>query len=196
MTTVTRVKLTYADYATREETAENRHEFLDGEVFAMSGGTHEHSALIGAVYLIIGNQLAGRPCRAFESNARVRTSEAHGTYADVTIVCGAIERDGEDPNSIVNPTALVEVLSPGTEKYDRSKKFERYRALASFKEYVLVSYEEPRIESHLRNADGTWTETFAKAGESLTMHSIGVTIDVDAVYRGLTSDGTRMVLDG
>jgi Uma2 family endonuclease len=196
MTTVSSAKLTYAAYAAREESVEQRHEYLDGEVFAMSGGTLEHSALIGALYLIVGNQLAGRPCRAFESNARVRTSEAHGTYADITIVCGAIQRDLEDPSSIVNPTALVEVLSPGTEKYDRSKKFERYRALASLREYVLVSYEEPRIESHLRNDDGTWTETFAKTGETLVLRSIGVTIDVDAVYRGLVSDGTRMVLEG
>lgn len=173
---VSRAKLTYAAYATREETAEQRHEYLDGEV--------------------IGNQLAGRPCRVFESNARVRTSEAHGTYADITVVCGGIQRDSEDPSSIVNPTALVEVLSPGTEKYDRSKKFERYRNLASLREYVLVSCEEPRIESHLRNDDGTWIETFAKAGESLTMRSIDVTIDVNAVYRGLVSDGIRMVLEG
>jgi Uma2 family endonuclease len=194
MTTRTRAELTYADYAAREEGSEERHEFLDGEVFAMSGGTLEHSALIGAVYLIIGNQLAGGPCRAFEGNARVRTSKAHGTYADVTVVCGTLERDPEDADSILNPTVLVEVLSPSTEKYDRTKKFERYRNLPNFVEYVLVAYDEPRIESHARNRDGTWTETFAKAGESLTLRSIGVTIDVDAVYRGLVSDGERMVL--
>ena len=195
MTTATRAKVSYADYAKGEETSDERHEYLDGEVFAMSGGTLEHSALIGAIYLIIGNQLAAGPCRAFESNARVRTSQAHGTYADVTIVCGKVERDAEDPSSIVNPTAVVEVLSPTTEKYDRSKKFERYRNLPSFKEYVLVSYEEPRLESHVRNDDGTWTETFAKAGETLTLRSIDVTIEVNAVYRGLVSDGEKMVLE-
>jgi len=195
MTTVTRAKLTYADYARREGSSEERHEYLDGETFAMSGGTLEHSALIGAIFLTVGNQLAGGPCRAFESNARVRTSETHGTYADVTIVCGKLQRDTEDPDSIINPTALIEVLSPSTEKYDRSKKFERYRNLASFEEYVLVSYEEPRIESHARNTDGTWTETFAKAGEVLTLRSVGVSIEVDVIYRGLASDGVRMVLE-
>ena len=194
-TAVTKAKLAYADYAAREGTGEERHEYLDGEVFAMSGGTLEHSALIGAVYLILANQLAGRPCRVFESNARVRTSLVHGTYADVAIVCGKIERDAEDPDAITNPTVLIEVLSPTTEKYDRSKKFERYRNLPSFQEYVLVSYEEPHIESHARNSDGTWTETFAKAGGALTLRSVDVTIAVDDVYRGLSSDGERMVLD-
>lgn len=195
MSTAPKAKLSYSEYAKREEASEQRHEYLDGDVFAMSGGTLEHSALIGAMYLTIGNQIVGRPCRAFESNARVRTSPDHGTYADVTIVCGKVERDTEDPDSIINPTALIEVLSPTTEKYDRSKKFERYRNLASFKEYVLVSYEEPRIESHMRNTDGTWTETFAKAGETLRLRSIDVTIEVDAVYRGLANDGERMVLE-
>lgn len=187
-------RLSYGEYARREEVNEQRHEYLDGEVFAMAGGTLEHSALIAEVLRILGNQLEGRPCRAFESNARVRTSEIHGTYPDVTVVCGRVERDPEDPNTILNPTLLVEVLSPGTEGYDRSKKFERYRSLPSFKEYVLVSFREPRIESHLRNDDGTWTETFAKTSETVTLRSVDVRMSVDAVYRGLVSDGEKMVL--
>lgn len=194
MHTASKPVLSYREYAKREETSDMRHEYLDGVVFAMAGGTLEHSALISELLRLLGNQLQGRACRAFESNARVRTSENHGTYPDVTVVCGSVERDPEDPNSILNPTVLVEVLSPSTESYDRSKKFERYREVPSFKEYVLVSYREPRIESHLRNDDGSWTETFAKLGDSLALRSIDVRLDVEAIYRGLVSDGEKMVL--
>jgi Uma2 family endonuclease len=188
-------QLSYAEYARREQANDVRHEYLDGQVFAMAGGTLEHSALITEVLRLLGNQLGEGPCRAFESNARVRTSHDHGTYPDITIVCGRVARDPEDLQSILNPTAIVEVLSPATETYDRSKKFERYRGLPTFVEYVLVSYREPRIETHLRNDDGTWTERFAKAGESIELRSVGATLDVSTVYRGLVSDGASMVLE-
>ncbi len=180
------LKPSFAEYAKREESSEAKHEFLDGEVFAMAGGTPEHSALAAAVGNALGVQLAAGDCRPFNADLHVMTATGLGTYPDVTIVCGKLERLPDAHRTVTNPTLIVEVLSESTEAYDRGKKFEHYRSMPSLKEYVLVSFREPLVESHLRNADGSWTTTFAAAHETLALRAIDARLDVDEIYRGLT----------
>lgn len=197
MTAAGRAKLSYAEYVSREEASELRHEFIDGEIFAMAGGTPEHAALIAAVTGVLFGQLRGGACRAFVTEVRTRIrADAKGpdvgVYPDVAIVCGPVVRDSEDPIAIVNPTVIIEVLSNSTEAYDRHGKFEHYRRLESLHEYVLVSQHEPRIERFAKEAAG-WSPGFvAGPGGSVELAAVAARLDVDEVFRGLVGDDGRV----
>lgn len=160
-----------------------KHEFLNGEVFAVAGGTPEHGRLAVRVAAELAVQLRGRPCEPFSSDVRVRV-RATGltTYPDLGVVCGRLESDPEDVDAIVNPVVLVEVLSDSTEGYDRGEKFAHYRRIPSLREYVLISQRIRRIEVFRRNDDETWT--FQEAGPSgrVKLEAIGCALSVDAVY--------------
>jgi Uma2 family endonuclease len=179
--------MTYADYLAFEAASETKHEYLQGEVFDRAGGTIAHGALAMAVITALSIALRDRPCRVLSSDVRVR-SKATGltTYADVTVVCQRIEVDDDDPNSVLNPRLIVEVLSESTEGYDRGAKAAHYRRIASLREYVLVAQDEPRIEVYRRNERGNW-ELFSEArrGEVAEVTSCGdpIGLDVDAIYR-------------
>lgn len=188
------VKLSYAEYLELEEASEVRHEFFDGEVFAMAGGTPEHSRLATVVSASLEAQRGGRPCVAFNADLHVRTPSGYGAYPDVTVVCGKLERHPDAERSITNPTLIVEVLSETTDSFDREGKFKHYRSIPTLREYVLLSYREPLLESHVRNVDGSWNTTFAGPGEALILRSIDARLDVDDVYAGMTRVGGRMVL--
>ena len=177
-------RMTYAEYLAFEEASDVKHEFLDGEILAMSGGTLEHSALAMAFGRLLGNALAGRACRVFSSDARVRI-RATGltTYPDVSVICNRVEKDPEDDCAMVNPVLLVEVLSDSTEGYDRGKKAEHYRHIPSLREYVFVSQREPRVEVYRRNEAGRWELFESEAGGTCELASVGCTVAIDDVYR-------------
>jgi len=187
-------KLSYAEYLEREAQSEIRHEFFDGEIFAMAGGTPEHSRLATVIGAALESQRGDRPCVPFNADLHVRTASGYGAYPDDVVVCGKLERAPDAERSIVNPTLIVEVLSERTESFDREGKFKHYRSSPSVQEYVLVSYREPLIESHVRNADGSWNTTFAGPGETLVLRSIDARLEVDAVYAGMTRIDGRMKL--
>src|SRR6185503_12925135 len=114
--------MSYAQYLAAEQASAVRHEYLQGEVFAMAGGTPEHSALAKAVAVRLSVALDGKPCRVFGSDLRVRVEATDlSTYPDVTVVCGKLERSALDQNAVVNPVLLVEILSDTTEAYDRGE---------------------------------------------------------------------------
>lgn len=183
--------MSHAEYLVAEAASKTRHEFLDGEVFAMAGGTPEHGALAMAVGGALVNALRGRPCRVFNSDVRVRIRETGlTTYPDVSVVCGHLERDEEDTHAIVNPVLVIEVLSDSTEAYDRGEKAAHYRQLGSLKEYVLMSQHEPRIEVFRRNDAGHWELYEATAGQRVELSSAGCALEVDELYRDpLSVDG-------
>lgn len=182
------IPVTFQQYVAAEQTSQVKHQLFAGEVFDMSGGTPEHAALILAVGGLLHAQLRERQCRAFSSDLRVRAGDLT-TYPDVSVVCGPLERDPEDPNTVLNPTVIVEVLSDSTEAFDRGKKSERYRGLASLREYVVVSQHEPHIEV-LRRTDEGWMLTEAKRGQTIRLASIGCELVVDEVFAGLFEEGT------
>jgi Uma2 family endonuclease len=182
-------KMTYAEYLAFEEASVEKHEFLNGEVFAMGGGTLEHGALAVAFSAAVVKALGDRPCRVYSSDVRVRIS-ATGltTYPDLSVAClsvacGKAEVDTEDPHALVNPVLIVEVLSDSTEAYDRGEKAAHYRHIPSLKEYVLVSQHGPRIEVFRRNEAGRWELYEYERGASCDLVSVGVCVSVDDVYR-------------
>jgi alkyldihydroxyacetonephosphate synthase len=174
---------TFAEYVRLEEESTVRHEFVGGRIYAMAGGTPEHSALKVAMILSLGRAVEGGRCRVYDSDLRIRVRKTGlCTYPDASVVCGPREVDPEDKNTVTNPTLLVEVTSGSTEEYDRSEKFEHCRDIASLGEYVLVSHRERSIEVRRREAGGVWTVTLSRAGERAELRTIDCTIEVDALY--------------
>jgi Uma2 family endonuclease len=178
---------TYAEYLALEEESSVRHEYLDGEIYAMAGGSPDHAALAAAVIALVRGQLAPG-CRVFTSDLRVRIpATGLTTYPDVAVVCGKTIRAADDPIAVVNPVLLVEVTSPSTEDYDRGAKLLHYRALSSVQEVLIVSHREPQLTLHRRDGDG-WVELRASAGERIELRSVAAGLRVDDVYAGGLED--------
>ena len=176
---------TYADYLAHEAASNVKHEYLEGEIYAMAGGSPAHAELSLAVGAALRAQLQDKPCRVFSSDLRFRVG-ATGltTYPDVTVVCGALERDKEGHDTVLNPKVLVEVLSDSTERYDRGEKFEHYKQIPSLDEYVLLSQKEAHLETWRREG-GSWHRREVRSGERLTLESIECELVVDALYQGV-----------
>ena len=173
----------YDEYRRFEETNPARHEYLDGQILAMAGGTPAHARLQGTLLFLLERQLEDRPCQPFPSDLRVLVRATRlATYPDVTVVCGPIETDPDDPHAVVNPTVLVEVSSDSTESYDRGEKLKHYVQIPTLREYVLVSHRERRIDVHRRGHDDTWGMLQSGHGDIVTLSSIGVELGVDEVY--------------
>lgn len=175
-------QMSFRDYVELERTADTKHEFLDGHVWAMAGGTLEHAQLAANIIGELRARLERGPCKVFSADARIRVAATGlATYPDVTVICGPIERDPEDANTAINPTVIVEVLSDSSEAYDRGDKFAHYRQVASLRTYVLVSQHEPRMEIYRRNSDDTWTLEDARLGVDAKIPGL-CSIPVAAVY--------------
>jgi Uma2 family endonuclease len=178
-----RLNYTYAEYLAFETSSNVKHEFLDGQIYAMAGGTPEHAALAAAIIGLLFPELRNGRCRAHDADLRVRVpATGLTTYPDITIVCGPRERDVEDPQAVTNPTLLVEVLSRSTEEYDRGDKFEHYKALPSLRQYVLVSYQDRCVEVWTRDSHDGWTSVVAKEGDVAELVSVGARLDVRELY--------------
>ncbi|MDQ3265771.1 MAG: Uma2 family endonuclease [Myxococcota bacterium] len=179
-------RYTWDDYLRVEETSSTRHEFFSGEIYAMAGGTVEHAELCVNLTATLRNGLQGRPCRVFSSDLMVRVrATGLGTYPDASVVCGELELDPDSKRrTLLNPTALFEVLSSSTEDYDRGAKLEHFQQLPSLQEYVLLSSRERLIEV-FRRSEGGWVRTQARTGEALQLESVSCRLAVDDLYANL-----------
>ena len=175
-----KLNYTYADYLGFEASSNVKHEFLDGQIYAMAGGTPEHAALAAAAITLLGPQLRGSECRPYNSDLRVRTPTGLTTYPDVTVICGPREIDALDPLAITNPALIVEVLSRSTEEYDLGEKFEHYKTFPSLREYVLVSHSERFVEVRSRGGNG-WQTTVVHEG-AIAELLVGAQLDVRELY--------------
>lgn len=169
------------EYLAWERQQEEKHEYFEGEVYAMASCSPRHNHLSVRVGVALENALGGR-CYVFSSNQRVRSRERRYVYPDVSVVCGALEIEHGDV--LVNPTIVVEILSSTTEQYDRGLKWDSYQSLSSLTDYVLVSQDRARIEHFGRASDGRWIYTSANAGERITLTG-GAVLDVDAIFAGV-----------
>lgn len=149
--------LTPEEYLAIERRAETRSEYLDGEMFAMGGASRNHNLVAGNVFGLVWQQLRGKPCEVYGNDMRVRIP-ATGlyTYSGVTAVCGEPQLEDEELDTLLNPTLLIEVLSPSTEAYDRGKKLDQYCRILSLREYVLVAQDEPFVAQLVRQDDDRW----------------------------------------
>ena len=179
-------RFTFAEYVALEEHSGTKHEFLGGLVSAMSGGSPEHAAVTVNVATLLSNALRGKPRRTYSSDLRVRV-QATGlaTYPDVTVICGHLEIDPEDPrkHTALNPQIVVEILSPSTEDYDRGEKLGHYKTIPTVAEVVLVAHDRHEVEIVRREADGSWSREIVRSGEVARLESIDSELPVAEIYR-------------
>ncbi len=176
--------LTPQDYLAIERASETRSEYVDGEMVAMTGASRWHNLIVTNLVRDLSQQLKGRPCEVYANDLRVRIP-ATGlyTYPDLVVTCAEPRFEDDELDTLLNPTLLIEVLSPSTEGYDRGKKFEQYRTLESLAEYLLVSQDEPLVEQFVRQEAGAWRFT-ATAGLTgvVEIPSLGCTLALAEVY--------------
>ncbi len=170
----------------RAET-EEKLEFRDGEIISMPGGSLNHSRIILNVGSALLKRLSGTPCEPFESSINVRLARrTQYSNPDVTVVCGGIELDPDNRfgQTVVNPRVVFEVLSPSTERYDRTRKFGFYRRMKSLQQYVLISQDEPLVETYHINADGSWAigPTAFEMTETIVLPSIKAELPLVEIY--------------
>jgi Uma2 family endonuclease len=186
-----RRKLSPEEYLDLERASEVRHEYAGGELFAMSGGTFEHSAIAANIGRLLGNALGERGFMALNSAMRIKIPAADRyVYPDGSVVCGRPEFEDERRDTLLNPVLVIEVLSDSSEAYDRGDKFAHYQTVASIREVVLASQKAPRIEVFARQADGSWVLRVYGPGARAALSSVGCDIDVDDVYRGVLAAGS------
>jgi Uma2 family endonuclease len=161
-----------------------KHEFLDGEIYAMAGNSEEQSALAAQMIGVLGNALRNLPCRVFTSDLRIYVeSVGLATYPDCSVICGPLQQHEPSPNATaLNPSILVEVTSDSSEDYDRGPKLEYYRTIPTLREYVIVSHRERRIVVETRGDDGTWTTRIVSRGERIAVSTLNVELSVDEIY--------------
>lgn len=177
--------LTEDEYLALEDKADEKHEFVNGEMIAMSGGTPAHGAIAANLSRVLGTLLKGRPCLVLSSDVRVSVGPTGMyTYPDLSIVCGRPQYAPKSRVTITNPLVLVEVLSDSTEAYDRGAKSAHYRHIESLKAYILVSQAPRRIEVFTRMPAGGWLLNEAQEGE-LRIPCLEVALSVDEVYLNL-----------
>ncbi len=172
------------EYLALERASAVKHEWIDGEIVAMTGASAAHNLICASTAFVLYAQLRQRACRLYLSDMRVKI-QATGlyTYPDLSVVCGDSQFSDEQCDTLLNPTLIIEVLSPTTERYDRGKKFQHYRKQASLREYVLIAQDRPHIERYLRQTDDSWQLIDAHGIDaSLTLVSIGCTLQLAEVY--------------
>ncbi len=179
-------RYTYQDYVALERDSSTKHEFLNGEIYAMAGGSEEHSALAASVLRILGNAIGDKPCRVHTSDLRIYV-EASGlaTFPDGAVICGALMQHAPSPEATaLNPTVLVEVTSKSSEEYDIGEKLDYYMTIPTLREVIIVSHRERRITVHARTIGGDWSARMAISSGSVSVSSLGAELIVDEIYRG------------
>lgn len=172
------------EYVEGEKISPFKHEWFQGEVFAMAGGTPDHSAIGVNITIAVGSRLRGKACRVFNGDLQVKV-EATGlrTYPDVSVVCPP---ERLDRNSLLNPKILIEVLSPSTENYDRTVKFDHFKQIESLTDYLLISTNCVRVEQYTRAENESWTlRTFTLRSETVSLPSADVELPLDEIYERL-----------
>ena len=170
-----------ADYLAWEAAQLDRHEYIDGEVFAMAGAEDRHVTVAGNLYIALRQHLGGSPCRTFMSDMRLHVAAANSYfYPDVLVTCSAL--DLASPLVKTEPKLIAEVLSPSTAAYDRGLKFSHYRSLASLQEYVLIDLDSRSTDCYRKGADGLWVlHPFAR-GEPVSLASVALELTAAQLF--------------
>ena len=175
--------LTPEAYLVLERDAKTKSEYLNGQVYAMAGASRAHNLIAGNTSSGLHVQLSTRTCEVYASDMRVKVRPTGlYTYPDVVVVCGEPRFENEDLDTLLNPTVLVEVLSPSTEGYDRGEKFAHYRQVASLKEYVLIAQNCVRVEHYLRQGTKWLSTEFSARDDSLNFVSLDCALHLRDIY--------------
>ena len=173
------------EYLELEREARDRHEYLDGVIYAMAGESLSHTRICANLARDVAVALRGGPCENFSPNMKIRTSSSSlFAYPDLTIVCGEPQLHDKKKDVVTNPKVIFEVLSPSTEKYDRTTKFLRYRmGNETLTDYILVSQDRPFVEHFYKEPDGRWLyQSFNQISDELVLDSIGIALSLSEIY--------------
>jgi len=182
--------LSLDEYFLLEEAGEIKHEYYQGDVYAMTGGSIVHNVIVANVVSRLHQQLRGKSCTVYPSDLRLKI-EATGlyTYPDVLVICGAPHTADRRNDTATNPTVLIEVLSPSTESYDRGKKFQHYRSIDSLQEYLLIAQDGVHVEQYIRQEGGEWLlREFTRIDGVVHLASIECTLALAEVYEKVAFD--------
>jgi len=187
MSTLPKSFITPEQYLELERAAEFRHEYYDGEMVAMSGAREAHVLITGNVFATVRPQLRQCGCRAYIVDMRVRAGSGRAyTYPDLAVACGERRFLDGTRDTLLNPTVIVEVLSPSTERHDRSKKFSHYKTIESLQQYVLVAADAPCVDVFTRMPDGEWKWRNAYGlDDTLELESIGCRLAMSDIYEDI-----------
>ena len=176
--------LTPEEYLAFERKATTKHEYLNGQIVAMSGASFAHNFLTMNVANQLYNQLIEGECQVAASDMRVKVTEIDSYfYPDVVVVCGEPRAEDDTFDTLLNPVVIVEVLSPSTEVYDKGEKFEHYQQIASLKDYILISQDEVHVEHYCRQ-ESEWLQTeFRELADVLSLLSIDCELRLQDIYR-------------
>lgn len=171
-----------AEYLAVEEKSKIKHEFMDGEIFAMAGATRRHNLATSNISRILGNALEEADCEVYASDFRVKIRDGHNVYPDVAVACGEIETEGND-TTLLNSVVVFEVLSKSTEKRDRGDKAEDYFKSDSLRDYVLASQYRVRVEHFSRQENNVWTlKIYEDLNDIVELNSINCEISLELIY--------------
>ena len=173
-----------AEYLQMEKASPEKHEYYNGEIFAMAGAGTRHNIISVNILVALGNALKGKDCRPYGSDMRIHIPEnSLFTYPDISIICGDILSSPEDDDTATQPTVIIEILSPSTKNYDRGVKFMLYRAITSLKEYILVDAESIHVEHFAINKERLWQlEEYDLPNQVVNLESIGVQLQLGTMY--------------
>ncbi len=177
---------TIEEYLEMENVSTEKHEYYQGEIFAMSGGKSQHNIISKNLMIALGTKLKGKPCQPYGSDARIHIEKnTLFTYPNLSVICGDMKSLNNDDHNFLNPTIIFEVLSRSTRNYDRTTKFKLYRDIPTLKEYVMVETESIGIEAWQLNNKGQWElREYQSLGDVLLLPSVQVSIEVKDIYEG------------
>jgi len=152
-----KTRYTPEEYLALERSGETKHEYFNGEIFAMSGASKQHVLIVTNLVVELGTQLKRGPSGVYSTDLRVKVAPTGlYTYPDVIVLCEEAQFSDEQKDSLLNPALIIEVLSESTKDYDRGGKFEQYRTIESFVEYLLIAQDRPHVEHYTSQGDGSW----------------------------------------
>jgi Uma2 family endonuclease len=185
-----RLLMSYEEYLVWESTQETRHEYFNGEVVAMAGGTRNHNRISLNFSKLLDDALADRQCEVYIADVKVQVEPSQKYfYPDVVVTCD--QRDNEE-QLVLFPCLIIEVLSPSTEAYDRGFKFSQYRKFDSLQEYVLVQVEQPIVEVFQRNQEDKWLFSEYGLGDRMFLKSVNLEIAVSDLYKQVQFEQTQL----
>jgi Uma2 family endonuclease len=187
MATAALTRYTPEEYLALDRMAEFKSEYVDGRIVAMTGGSWDHSAIISDLGGEIRARVRGRPCATHGGTLRVKVGSGRYVYPDLLVVCGTPRLEDGVHDTLLNPTLIIEVLSPSTELYDRGEKFAHYRTIESLMEYVLVAQDRMAVERYTRRGDLWAYAAIGPEDGTLVLESIGCEIPLDAIYEHVRS---------
>jgi Uma2 family endonuclease len=188
MSAIPKRRYTMEEYIEIDKYSEERYEYFAGEILDMAGASLDHNQIVSNLILSLGNNLAKRPCRVLPADMRIKVPKALPyRYPDVVVVCGEPVIEAiHGMEMLINPSLIIEVLSPTTEAYDRGDKFHAYQSVESFQEYLLVSQDKPYVTRYVRQPEGAWLRSDIEGIESeIKLSSLGFAISLGEIYRSI-----------